>query len=68
MQALPQLLRLQSLESIIDCLPLMVVPEKSLLDAMSTKCYAYVLMLTRGESLLFSSSSQVVEASPSMIW
>ncbi|MBN3960685.1 hypothetical protein [Nostoc sp. NMS8] len=61
MQALPQLLGLQSLESIIDCLSLMVVPEKSLLDAISTKYYAYVLMLVRGESVLFSSSSQVVE-------
>ncbi|MEH1822557.1 MAG: hypothetical protein V7L31_26390 [Nostoc sp.] len=61
MQALPQLIGLQSLDSAIDYLPLMVVPEKSLLDAMSTKCYAYVLMLGQGESVLFSSSSQVVE-------
>ncbi|MEH1923388.1 hypothetical protein [Nostoc sp.] len=61
MQALPQLIGLQSLESIIDCLPLMVVPEKSLLDAMSTKCYAYALMLTQGKNVLFSSSLQVVK-------
>ncbi|MHC5827998.1 MAG: hypothetical protein ACYT04_71940 [Nostoc sp.] len=36
MEALPQILRLQSLESIIERSQQMIVPETPLLDAMST--------------------------------
>ncbi|WP_084227011.1 ATP-binding protein [Nostoc sp. KVJ20] len=60
MQALPQLIGLQSLESIIDCSLPIVVPETSLLDAISTRGYAYPLMVARGKSVLISSSSQIV--------
>jgi hypothetical protein len=60
MQALRQLIWLQSLDSIIDCLLLMVVPKKLLLDAMSTTGYAYVLMVALGKSVLAFSSLQVV--------
>ncbi|MEH2389478.1 MAG: hypothetical protein V7K14_27675 [Nostoc sp.] len=48
MQALPQILRLQSLESIIERSQQMIVPETPLLDAMSTMGYAYALMPARG--------------------
>ncbi|MFN6484098.1 MULTISPECIES: hypothetical protein [unclassified Nostoc] len=69
MQALPQLIGLQSLESTIDCLLLMVVPKKSLLDAMSTVVtelcesadYAYTLIVVRSQNVLFSSFSRVIE-------
>ncbi|MEH1772190.1 hypothetical protein [Nostoc sp.] len=61
MQALPQLLGLQNLDSIIDCLLPMIVLEKSLLGVMCTVGYAYARMLARGKSVLSSSSSQVVE-------
>ncbi|MEH1973604.1 MAG: hypothetical protein V7L02_10375 [Nostoc sp.] len=45
MQALPQLLGLQNLDSIIDCLLPMIMLEKSLLGVMCTTGYAYALML-----------------------
>ncbi|MHC5739595.1 CBS domain-containing protein [Nostoc sp.] len=61
MQALPQLLGLQNLESIIDCLPPMIVLEKSLLRVICTTGYAYALMLAWRKSVLASSSWQVVE-------
>ncbi|WP_251958543.1 hypothetical protein [Nostoc commune] len=60
MQALPQLIGLQSKQLIIDCLLLMVVPPKSILGGMSTTGYTYVLMLIRRKSVFFSSCSQVV--------
>ncbi len=53
MQALPQLIGLQSLESIIDCSSLMVVPETPLLDAIA-------LMAAWGKNILVGSASQVV--------
>ncbi|MEH2282983.1 MAG: hypothetical protein V7K90_16910 [Nostoc sp.] len=61
MQALPQLIGLQSLESRIDYLPLMVVRETSLF-----RCDVYDGLrlrtdVARGKSVLFFSSSQVVE-------
>lgn len=52
MQALSQFLRLESLESIIDCSPLMVVPETPLLDAIA-------LMATQSKSILVGSCSQL---------
>ncbi len=61
MQALPQLIWLQSLESIIDCLLLMVVPKKLLLDAMTTRGYTYVLMVSLGIDLFEVESQILVE-------
>ncbi|MFN6513578.1 MAG: PAS domain S-box protein [Nostoc sp. CreGUA01] len=52
MQALSQFLGLKSLESIIDCSPLMVVPETPLSDAIA-------LMATQSKSLLVGSCSQL---------
>ncbi|MBD6617435.1 PAS domain S-box protein [Komarekiella sp. 'clone 1'] len=53
MQALPQLIGLQSLESIIDCSPLMVVPETPLSDAIA-------LMAAQGKNVLVGSASQIL--------
>ncbi|MCF2146644.1 PAS domain-containing protein [Desmonostoc muscorum LEGE 12446] len=53
MQALSQFLGLESLESVIDCSPLMVVPETPLSDAIA-------LMATQSKSVLVSSCSQLV--------
>ena len=61
MEALPQLLRLQSLEPIIDRSLRMLVPETALLNAIFTTVYAYALMEGRGNNVLVSSSSQVAE-------
>ncbi|MEH2189734.1 MAG: hypothetical protein V7K64_26735 [Nostoc sp.] len=61
MQALPQLLGLQNLDSIIDCLLPMIMLEKSLLGVMCTTGYAYALMLAQRKSVFVSSSSQVLE-------
>ncbi|WP_445634838.1 hypothetical protein NSTC745_06701 [Nostoc sp. DSM 114161] len=52
MQALSQFLWLESLESIIDCSPLMVVPETPLSDAIA-------LMATESKSILVGSCSQL---------
>lgn len=61
MQALPQLLKLQSLESTIDRSLWMLVSETALLDAMSTTGYVYAPMVAQGNNILLFSSSQVVE-------
>ncbi|WP_193197676.1 PAS domain S-box protein [Nostoc sp. MG11] len=53
MQALPQLTGLQSLESIIDYSPLMVVPETPLADAIA-------LMAAQGKNVLVGSTSQIL--------
>ncbi|MBD2411589.1 hypothetical protein FACHB389_33150 [Nostoc calcicola FACHB-389] len=53
MQALSQFLGLESLESVIDCSPLMVVPETPLSDAIA-------LMATQNKSVLVGSCSQLV--------
>ena len=63
MQTLPQLLRLLSLEWIIDSKLLMLVPEIARLDAMSTTGYAYALMETQGKDILAYSPSQIAECS-----
>ncbi|MBN3949452.1 MAG: hypothetical protein HWQ38_24495 [Nostoc sp. NMS7] len=68
MQALPQILRLQSLESMIERSQQMIVPETPLF-----RCDVYDGLRLRtdastGQSVLGSSSSQVVCNSPSMIW
>ncbi|MBL1198069.1 MAG: PAS domain S-box protein [Nostoc sp. GBBB01] len=52
MQALSQFIGLESLESIIDCSPLMVVPETPLSDAIA-------LMATQSKSILVGSCSQL---------
>ncbi|MEH2376117.1 hypothetical protein [Nostoc sp.] len=48
MQALPQILRLQCLESIIERSQQMIVPKTPLLDAMFTTDYVGALMPARG--------------------
>jgi CBS domain-containing protein len=53
MQALSQFLGLESLESIIDCSPLMVVPETSVSDAIA-------LMTRQSKGILIGSCSQLV--------
>lgn len=53
MQALPQPIELQSLESVIDFSPLTVAPETPILDAIA-------LMAARGQSVLVGSASQVL--------
>ncbi|RCJ24996.1 hypothetical protein A6S26_17510 [Nostoc sp. ATCC 43529] len=52
MQALSKFLRLESLESIIDCSPLIVAPETPLSDAIA-------LMATQSKSILVGSCSQL---------
>ncbi|MFN6472063.1 MAG: PAS domain S-box protein [Nostoc sp. SerVER01] len=52
MQALSQFLGLESLESVIDCSPLMVVPETPLSDAIA-------LMATQSKSIMVGSCSQL---------
>ncbi|MEA5622321.1 hypothetical protein [Nostoc sp. UHCC 0251] len=61
MQALPPLLKLQSLESTIDRSLRMLVLERALLVAMSTTGYVYAPMVAQGNNILLFSSSQIVE-------